>query len=531
MSTSSIPAPNSPWPAPHPAWHEQDHHSHVVHFYSEDEPLLVALSRFIGTALGAGDSGIVIATQAHRDRIAELSKARGLDTASAARKGRYITLDAADTLSKFMRDGWPDATLFAEVMVPVVLRAESARENAESRVVAFGEMVELLSAQRKPEAALRLEQLWNDLARDHSFNLRCGYSIAGFDKEEHLEPFLKICAEHTGVIPVESYTALSTDEERLRNITYLQQRAQVLECEIAERKEIQEALQQRESELTVAKQELEDRVMERTAELNEKNRQIQEQAELLAITNQDLRELSRLLLHVQDAERRRMARDLHDSTAQLLVALGMNLSVLKTKARKGAPELAGGVSESMTLVDQILEEVRTTSYLLHPPILDEVGLSSALQWYADRFTERSHVPVDVQVAEEFGRLSEDLETAIFRIVQECLTNIDRHAGSATASIRLSRSSNAITLIVEDQGKGISPSELARIAAVGMPGVGLRGMRERVRRFHGELEILSDEKGTRIKAVIPLHCETSAADQGDNAIRVRSDRGWVPLGII
>ncbi len=484
---------------------------------------MTGLGRFIGTALGAGDSAIIIATKAHRDGIVDLLKARGLDTTSAVKRGRYIALDAAETLSQFMRDGWPDATIFAEVMTPVIRRAESAREGTESRVVAFGEMVDLLSAQGKPEAVLRLEQLWNDLARAHSFNLRCGYSMAVFDKAEHLEPFLKICAEHTGVIPVESYSSLNTDEERLRNISYLQQRAQALEFEIAERKEAQEALQRREAELVVAKQELESRVTERTAELALKNQQVQRQAELLATSNQDLRELSRLLLYVQDEERRRMALDLHDSTAQLLVALGMNLSVLKTKAKKGAPELAGGVSESMALVDQILEEVRTTSYLLHPPILDEVGLAPALQWYGDRFTERTNIQVEVDIPETFGRFSAELETAIFRIVQEALTNVQRHAASATAMIRMLRSPDDVTVIVEDQGKGISADNLSKISFAKLPGVGLRGMMERVKRLHGELEVMSDAKGTQIQAVIPINFKQSTSEHDDNVIRVRSNR--------
>jgi signal transduction histidine kinase len=507
--------PSSPWLAPPPAWHEQEHHSHTVQFYSENESLLAGLSRFIGTGLGAGDSAIVIATKAHRDGLDDLLKARGMDTASAIQEGRYIALDAVETLAKFMRDGQPDETVFSEMMGAIVHCAKAAGEGPESRVVAFGEMVDLLRAGGNTGAALRLEQLWNDLARRHTFNLRCGYSMASFDKEEHLESFLKICAEHTAVIPVESYTSLSTDEERLRNITYLQQRAQALEFETAKRKEAQEALQRRESDLSQAKQELERRVVERTAELAQRNQQTQQQADLLVTANQDLHELSRLLLHVQDEERRKVARDLHDSTAQLLVALGMNLSVLKSKARKDAPELAGAVSETMALVDKILEEVRATSYLLHPPILDEIGLCPALRWYAERFTERSNLPVEFELPEGFGRLPMDLETAIFRIVQECLTNIQRHAASATARIRLLRSAGSVTLIVEDRGKGLSPADLSKIAAGGLPGAGLTAVMERVKRFHGDLEITSDGKGTRIKAVIPLNSETWAGNQNGN----------------
>jgi signal transduction histidine kinase len=516
------PITNAPWLAPPPGWHEQEHHSHTVQFYSEEECLLAGLSRFIGAALAAGDSAIIIATKKHREGIDDLLKTQGMDTGAASPKGRYIALDAAETLAKFMRDGQPDEKAFSDLLSAIVLCAKGASQGGGNRVVAFGEMVDLLRAEGNTEGALRVEQLWNDLARAYTFNLRCGYSMANFDKEEDLEPFLRICSEHTAVIPAESYTSLSTDEERIRNITYLQQRAQALEFETAKRKEAQNALRQRESDLSDAKQELESRVVARTTELTQKNQQTQQQADVLAITNHDLREMSWLLLESQDEERRKVARDLHDSTAQLLVALGMNLSVLKAKAKKGAPQLAGAVSESIVLVDRILEEVRATSHLLHPPILDEIGLYPALQWYADRFTERSNIAVDLQLPEGQERLPIDLETAIFRIAQECLTNVQRHAGSATATIQLWQTANSITLVVEDQGRGISSRDRARISAGGLPGAGLTAAMERVRRFGGDLEITSDEKGTRIKTVIPLNLKKCASNHNGDEAGVRRD---------
>jgi PAS domain S-box-containing protein len=227
--------------------HESD--GHVVQFYSEDQSLIDGLSRLVGTALGAGDATIVIATKAHREALTQKLKARGLDTQTASRQGRYFLLDAAETLSRFAGDGWPDEARFAELIGGIVSQAKAATEGGDSRVVAFGEMVSLLWAQRKPEAAIRLEQLWNDLAKTHSFSLRCAYPIGNFDREEYSEPFLRICAEHSGVIPSESYTELNTEEERLRNISHLQQKAQALETEKAERKDVQKSLQRRESEL------------------------------------------------------------------------------------------------------------------------------------------------------------------------------------------------------------------------------------------------------------------------------------------
>ena len=145
-------------------------------------------------------------------------------------------MDAADTLAKFTVNGWPDAALFSELIGAYVLQAQAASRDGSSQVIAFGEMVSLLWAQGKPDAAIRLEQLWNDLAKNHSFSLRCAYPIASFAREEDGEPFLNICAEHSAVIPSESYTKLATEAERLRNIPpELQQKARALETEKAQR--------------------------------------------------------------------------------------------------------------------------------------------------------------------------------------------------------------------------------------------------------------------------------------------------------
>lgn len=249
MSTTISPVPDSAALAPTANWHDREHHGHTVQFYTEDRSLIDGLSRLIGTALGAGDSAIVIATRLHREALDQKLKARGLDTLAATKQGRYLQFDAAETLSKFTVDGRPDAALFNKVIGPVVAQAKEASEGPNARVVAFGEMVALLWSQGKAEAAIRLEQLWNELAKTHNFSLRCGYPIAGFGREQDGEPFLKICAEHTGVIPSESYTELINQEERLRSISHLQQRALALETEKAQPKEAQQSLRCRESEL------------------------------------------------------------------------------------------------------------------------------------------------------------------------------------------------------------------------------------------------------------------------------------------
>jgi signal transduction histidine kinase len=496
MSTTRIPGATAAGLAPSPNWREHDHRAHVAQFYAKDDFLVDSTSRFLGTAVGAGDAALVIATKAHHDGFVRRLKLRGLDLATAIAQGRYLSLDAAETLSNLLQDGWPDAVRFADVIGGLIERVSNAAGMENPRVAVFAEMVAPLWTAGEPEAAICLEQLWNDLGKTHSFSLRCGYPIQVFDRSEHSEPFLRICEAHSGVIPSESYAARLSQEKRLRNITRLQQRAQALENEIEERRRMEQALRQ-------AHDELEKGVIERTVELQQKNLHIQKQTEILEFANQGLRQLSARLLRVQDEERRRIARDLHDSTGQTLALLSMNLSALETEARKLSPELAQAISENTAIAKQVSDELRTMSYLLHPPLLDEMGLESALSWYVDGFARRSGIKVNLELAGDFGRLSRDLETAIFRVVQECLTNIHRHSGSPTATIRLYQSSGNVTLEVQDEGKGIAPEKLPKVASSGVCGVGLRGMRERIKDLCGEFEIESRERGTHIKVIVPL----------------------------
>lgn len=215
-----------------------------------------------------------------------------------------------------------------------------------------------------------------------------------------------------------------------------------------------------------------------------------------------VRELSGRLLRIQDQERRRFARELHDSAGQTLTMLGISLTELIERAQRVAPDLAKDGGRIQELVQQLHREIRTTSYLLHPPLLDETGLSSALSWYVDGLAERSGLGLNLSVAEDFGRLPDELELAIFRLVQECLTNVHRHSGSKTADIRIAREGDNLLVEVKDQGEGIPPHRLAEIQSQGS-GVGIRGMRERLRQFHGELKIHSDHTGTCVSVGIPI----------------------------
>lgn len=227
---------------------------------------------------------------------------------------------------------------------------------------------------------------------------------------------------------------------------------------------------------------------------------------------ESLRALSGRLLQMQDQERRRLARELHDSAGQLLAALSMNLTPLVSEDKGLTPNAAEAIRESLQLVGQLSSELRTISHLLHPPLLDEVGLASALRQYLQEFTQRSRIAVDFQCPNDFGRLAEDLETAVFRVVQESLTNIHRHSGSHEASVRLSRSDHDVCIEVEDHGKGIPPEKRKLMESGGMPGVGIRGMRERIRQLGGSLEINSDVRGTVVVArfAVPRSSSTAVA---------------------
>ena len=264
--------------------------------------------------------------------------------------------------------------------------------------------------------------------------------------------------------------------------------------DVTERKQIERALRQSEESFRKLSEALDGQVRERTKELENRNADILRQSELM-------RELAHRLLQAQDEERRRIARELHDSAGQTLTVLGMNLAQLVQKAARNSPQLANDAEMIQQTVQQLHREIRTASYLLHPPLLDETGLASALSWYIEGLVERSHMEICLDVAEDFGRLPRDMELLVFRIVQECLTNIHRHSGSKTASICISQSGERVMVEVRDTGKGMSPAKLAEIQTRGS-GVGIRGMRERVRQFNGKLEIESGNSGTRIFVTIP-----------------------------
>ncbi|HEY0458307.1 MAG TPA: PAS domain S-box protein, partial [Pyrinomonadaceae bacterium] len=209
-----------------------------------------------------------------------------------------------------------------------------------------------------------------------------------------------------------------------------------------------------------------------------------------------LQQLTARLLNLQDEERRRLARELHDETAQNLAALSINISALKKMLSPDDKQALDLLRESESLTSMSLREVRTLSYLLHPPTLDDIGLVSALNWFIRGFSARSGIKIEIVQHEEIGRLPSEIETALYRIVQEGLTNIHRHSGSQTASIELTKSPDKIVLLLKDEGQGILQEVSVNEGDDSLVlGVGIPGMRERLRLLGGNLEISSNEKGT------------------------------------
>jgi PAS domain S-box-containing protein len=688
-------------------------HVHTVQFYGDDGVLLHELRNYIGKALMRGSSAVIIATSAHIDNLAKKLRDQGIDLARATAESRYIALDATEFLSQFMVDGRPDPALFSQKMGQIIARAAEASLDDNRRVVAFGEMVALLWAEGKSEAAIQLEKLWNDLAKTYSFSLRCAYPMQGFCHQEMADSLLKICAEHSGVVldgspstitseghssiarlqqegfvlpgiewhgkeepfrlfieSVQDYAIFMLDPEgriaswnagaertkgykaseiigrhfstfyakedvhsgkpqRLLALAEKEGHAQdegwrvrkdgskfwasvtitairdsdgkligfgKVTRDLTERRRAELALRRSEErsrlfidavqdyaifmldpegcvsswntgaerikgykaseiigqhfsrfypeeevragkpawELEVATREgrFEDegwrvrkdgsrfwasviitavkdgsgnllgfsKVTRDFTERMRAQRSLEESKQKLQASEKSLRQLSLHLLRTQDEERRRIGREIHDS-------LGQYLAVLKMKLDSMSFSLATTeeTAECADLVEECVKEVRTISYLLYPPMLEEMGLKSAILWYLDGFSKRSGIETTFDAPEDFARLSRDTELVLFRVLQESLTNVQRHSGSATADIFISLTDDAVILQVADRGKGVPRAILEQGSQdwMGSLGVGLRGMSERLRQLGGALDVSSDESGTQVRATVPL----------------------------
>jgi PAS domain S-box-containing protein len=265
--------------------------------------------------------------------------------------------------------------------------------------------------------------------------------------------------------------------------------------DITEKKKLERIMLENEERLRAQAASLESEVLKRTQELHARNTEAVKQT----VRVQDL---SDRLLQAQDEERRHIARELHDSAGQTLTVMGFHVARLTDLSKNMTPEVTKETEEIHHLVQRLLQEIRTASYLLHPPLLDEGGLALALDWYTQGLKERSGLHIALSIPKDFGRYPVSVELAIFRIVQECLTNVHRHSGSNSAEIDIFRENGTIQVRVKDRGKGVSPLRLAEIQN-SRKSVGIGGMRERMRLIHGTLNIESNGSGTTVLAKIPI----------------------------
>jgi two-component system, NarL family, sensor kinase len=226
----------------------------------------------------------------------------------------------------------------------------------------------------------------------------------------------------------------------------------------------------------------------------------------------ELQNLSLRLLKVQDEERRKLSRDLHDSTGQTLAALKIAISFLQLSI-KDDPSKMALVTDVADLADQAIEELRTMAYLLHPPLLDEVGFACAAEWYIEGFAKRSGVNLSMEIATHHERMPRSMETALFRVLQESLTNVHRHSKAAHVTVCFRHEFEKVILEIRDDGCGIEGERLVRLRETSAEtGVGLAGMRERMNELNGTLEMESEGRGTTIRAAVPLRAGTPSLSQ-------------------
>lgn len=449
---------------------------HDVQFYFDDRFLIQSLAQYVGDALNAGSSSIVVATKSHRENLAKELAQLGIDLGRASEQGRFVSLDAASTLAQFMLNGSPDEVLFRDAIGTIISTAAVAAHTDDDKVVVFGEMVSLLWQCGDSAAALRLEQLWNSLSEVHSFRLRCAYPIGSFDRQVHTDLFSQICGEHHAVIPAEGYTDVSDENERLRTVASLQQKEQVQKTEAVERRVVQAQKLQVENQ----------------------NQQLIEEIRKHEATEDELRRFTRRLLAARDEEQRRIAAELHENTAQLLAALSLYFGVLHEEKASLNPRLASVIASSRSVSDNLIREIRKLSHLLHPPTLDDVGLSSAIGEYVDQLRSSTDAKIQLEIPGDLGRFNRKLEIAVFRIVEEALESLHSNSRDVFAVVRLTRSSNGLQIEIENHQTGTHPAQSSSL-----PDTRIMGIHERALQHGGSVQFTSDPTGTVLRVVLPV----------------------------
>ncbi len=240
---------------------------------------------------------------------------------------------------------------------------------------------------------------------------------------------------------------------------------------------------------------------------------IAEQTQQLHEANRELRHLSSRIVAIRDEERRRLGRELHDSQGQYLAAIKMNLEMIETTDAALSTLQKSALTEAITLLERSMREIRVISHLLHPPLLDEIGLQAVVPWYLNSFSERSGIQIDLDMPSDISKLPDQVELAVFRVLQECLTNVHRHSGSKVAKVRILPDETSVILEVSDRGRGLNSQN----GSDPVIGVGITGMRERIRELGGQFEINSSPEGTIVRAVLPI-----GERIGNHAVKLQSD---------
>jgi signal transduction histidine kinase len=408
--------------------------NHVVQFYAEESSLYSRVTAFMRPGLLSGENAVLIATRPHRDAIERLLQQ---SAPCDGYPGSLIFFDAQETLSTFMVDGWPDSARFMAGIGSLLARVS---ENGVVPVRAFGEMVALLCEQGNPEAAIRLEHLWNQLAGERGFSLLCAYPMSAFPRAEDAQAFRDICAAHSSISSPEDCES-ATPEELRRTITLMTQKGNALSG-------------------LAAQQEL-----------------------------------------TREEDRKRIAQEVHDELGSLLTGVNASIAVMIERARDAGDEPERELLLAADYVSSALDAVRRVISDLRPSVMDHLGLWTALGWYTDQFAEQTGLACTCTIdaachATELGPAD---SMALFRIVQEALTNVARHARASSASILATCENGSVTIEVKDDGQGI---EVPRLLDHNLWGI--MGMHERARRLGGKLSVTGTSGcGTLVVLSIPV----------------------------
>jgi prepilin-type processing-associated H-X9-DG protein len=420
--------------APEASWRGLD--DHVVEFYFRESRLAESVGEFLLPALDGGQAVLVVATEDHRRRCDEELRAAGVDIDDRRGRGQYLSLDAGETLARFMVDGVPNGSQFEAAVGDLVRRM--AGDWGGIRI--FGEMVAVLWADGHVGAAVALEDLWNSLQAKDAVELLCAYPTSLFERDDATEPFRQICDQHTRVVPSER---TAVEQGAMRAIALLEQRV-----------------------------------------------------DAASATRCALERHSRMVVEAQERERRRVAGELHDEIGQTLTGLKLTL---EGHDRLSSEAAAVRLAQAQHLTVELLRRVHDLSLDLRPTILDDLGLQPALVSLAQRYGDQTGIHVTLRCSDLGGRLRPEVETAAYRIVQEALTNVARHADVDRAAATCTLESRWLRLEVADNGIGFDVD-----AVPAGESSGLAGMKERARSTGGRIWVQSIRgRGTTVGAELPL----------------------------